>query len=71
MAMAPKASPAPQPAWRKSSFCQAGECVEVAMQDGVVVLRSTRAPDAVVRFTRDEWRAFAIGMQAGEFGDIC
>jgi Domain of unknown function (DUF397) len=71
MAMAPKASPAPQPAWRKSSRCQSGECAEIAQQNGEIVLRSTRSPDAVVRLTAAEWQAFARGIQTGEFNDLC
>jgi hypothetical protein len=68
--MAQKMSDVPQPAWRKSSFCQAGECVEVAQLNEEIILRSTRSPSAVVRLTADEWHAFAQGMRAGEFDEI-
>jgi hypothetical protein len=57
-------------AWRKSSFCQNGECAEVAQQDGEIVLRSTRSPADVVRLTAAEWQALVKGMQAGEFLDL-
>lgn len=58
------------PAWRKASFCQAGECAEVAEEDGEILLRSTRAPGIVVRLTGAEWRAFIKGIEAGEFSDL-
>lgn len=59
-----------QPAWRKASFCQSGECVEVAQQDGVIVLRDSGEPRGHVRYTTEEWRTFVRGVQAGEFDDL-
>jgi Domain of unknown function (DUF397) len=56
-----------QPAWRKSTFCQSGECAEVAADDGEIAIRSTRAPSDVVRFTVAEWQALIAGIKAGEF----
>jgi hypothetical protein len=55
--------------WRKSSFCQTGECAEFRQEDGdgEILLRSSRSPDAIVRFTRAEWAAFLQGVDAGEF----
>ena len=55
------------PAWRKSSFCQSGECAEVAADDGEIAVRSTRAPADIVRFTTAEWHALVAGIRAGEF----
>ena len=56
--------------WRKASFCQAGECAEVAVEDEEILLRSTRSPATVVRLTTAEWRALAKGIQAGEFASL-
>jgi hypothetical protein len=56
--------------WRKSSYCAAGECIEIAQKNDVILMRSTLAPRAVVRFTAAEWRAFSQGLQAGEFRDL-
>lgn len=56
--------------WRKSSFCQNGECVEVAAEDGEILLRSTRSPDAPLRLTAAEWQAFVKGVQLGEFESL-
>jgi hypothetical protein len=56
--------------WRKASFCQAGECAEVAVENEEILLRSTRSPGTVVRLTTAEWRALAEGIQAGEFASL-
>jgi hypothetical protein len=53
--------------WHKSSFCQNGECAEVAARDGEILLRSSREPERVIRFTTAEWQALVKGVQAGEF----
>jgi len=66
-----KAGRAEQPAWRKASFCQSGECVEVAQQDGAIVLRDSKEPgESVLRYTAEEWLAFVRGVKAGEFDDL-
>jgi hypothetical protein len=53
--------------WRKSSLCRNGECVEVAAQDGMVLLRSSSDAGEVLSLTPDEWEALVHGMRAGEF----
>ncbi|OZM77398.1 DUF397 domain-containing protein [Pseudonocardia sp. MH-G8] len=69
--------PAPIPtgvAWRKSSFSggngSGGGCVEVAvLPDGGIAVRDTkdrgRAPH---QHSGEAWRAFVVGVRAGEFG---
>jgi hypothetical protein len=57
-------------AWRKASYCHSGECAELAVEDGEILLRSTRAPGVVVRLTAAEWQIFAKGVAAGEFSDL-
>lgn len=60
-----------QPAWRKATFCQSGECVEVAQRDGRILLRDSKEPaGSVLHYTADEWRAFVSGIKAGEFDDF-
>ncbi|MFP5020984.1 DUF397 domain-containing protein [Pseudonocardia phyllosphaerae] len=49
-----------------SSFCTRGECVEVAVSPGQVVVRATGGADSVA-FTDDEWSAFVLGVKGGEF----
>jgi hypothetical protein len=55
--------------WRKSSFSASGNCVEVAVDGHSVLLRDTKENGAgpVLTFTESEWRAFLLGMDAGEF----
>ncbi|HSZ44241.1 MAG TPA: DUF397 domain-containing protein [Streptosporangiaceae bacterium] len=57
-------------AWRKASFCQSGECAEVAHEDGEILLRSSREPGVVIRLTAAEWKAFFLGVQAHEFDHL-
>lgn len=55
--------------WQRSSACGGGVCVEVAnLGDGEVAVRDSKNPGAVAHvFDADEWRAFVIGVKAGEF----
>ena len=60
-----------EPVWRKASFCASGECVEVAQQAGMIVLRDSKEPrGGVLRYTAEEWRSFVLGVKAGEFDDL-
>ena len=57
--------------WRRASFCSAGECIEVAKRDGMIVLRDSKDPrGGVLAYSVDEFRAFARGIRAGEFDDL-
>lgn len=65
--------PGSNPHWVKSSLSYSnGNCVEVAsLPDGEIGVRDSKNPDgAVLRFTRDEWRAFLGGARNGDFGSI-
>jgi len=57
------------PAWRKSSKCANGTCVEVAKVDAdTYLIRDSKRPEApALSFTGEEWDAFVAGVQAGEF----
>jgi hypothetical protein len=68
--IAPSAIPQRETMWRKSSFCQQGECAEVALVNGEVIIRSTRLPAETVSFTVAEWQAFLVGVRAREFDQI-
>jgi Domain of unknown function (DUF397) len=56
--------------WHKSSYCAAGECAELGVRDGAVLIRSSLAPRKVVRFTQDEFRALQLGFENHEFDDF-
>jgi Domain of unknown function (DUF397) len=55
--------------WMKSSVSFSnGACVEVAGDGRDVLVRDSKNPGGpVLRFTRDEWRAFLTGARDGEF----
>jgi hypothetical protein len=58
--------------FRKSTFSQDANCVEVAfVGDGarqVLMRDSKHRSGAVLQFTQSEWDAFVKGARAGEFG---
>ncbi|MFJ9667263.1 DUF397 domain-containing protein [Streptomyces sp. NPDC101219] len=57
--------------WRKSSYSeQAGNCLELAVIDGQVLVRESDEPDVVVRTTRAKLAAFLAGAKAGEFDEL-
>jgi hypothetical protein len=54
--------------WRKSSYCTHGDCVEVALLEGEVVVRASKNPQGpMLHFTPIEWEAFLNGARHGEF----
>jgi hypothetical protein len=75
---------AEQPAWRKASLCQSGECVEITKRRGMIILRSSKGPRGIsvgrrgismgpysrVYYTPQEWQTFIGGVKAGEFDDL-
>ncbi|MEU8508310.1 DUF397 domain-containing protein [Streptomyces brevispora] len=57
--------------WRKASFsADTGACVELAEQDGEILLRESDDPGVVVRTTKAKLAAFLEGARAGEFDDL-
>lgn len=56
-----------QPAWRRSSRCDSGSCVDVAIEPGRVLVRNSQRPGTVVEFDADEFAALVAGIKAGEF----
>lgn len=56
------------PAWRKSSRCAARECVEVAGQGGMILVRDSAQPQgAVLQYSAIEWRSLTAAIKAGSF----
>jgi hypothetical protein len=57
------------PVWRTASACANGNCLLVAHQPGEVWVRDSKLGDAspVLRFTAEEFEAFADGVRRGEF----
>jgi hypothetical protein len=55
-------------AFRRSSGCNNATCVEVAIDQTVVLVRDSKDPDGPrLSFSREEWRAFLAGVGDGEF----
>ncbi len=57
-------------AWRRSSYCATGECAELRRKDDKILVRSSLAPRAVVRYSPEEFLALVQGIRAGEFDDL-
>ena len=54
--------------WRKSTYSNNGECVEVAALDRLVGVRDSKdRGGAILFFTHGEWNAFLAGTRTGEF----
>ena len=49
------------PVWRRSRYCESAECVEMALAAGYVVIRDSKDPRQVLRFTASELAAFVAG----------
>ncbi len=54
--------------WHKASFCQNGECVEIAEHNDTVVMRNSAQPDSgYVYFMPEEFSTFLREAKAGRF----
>jgi hypothetical protein len=52
--------------WTRSRRCDSGECVEVVLAAGRVLVRGSEEPDgAVLKFHPDDWRAFLALVKSG------
>lgn len=58
-------------AWRKSSYCANGECVEVREHSDAVAVRSSSAPDVVLRCTVAQFTSFLQTIKIGELDHLC
>jgi hypothetical protein len=60
--------PQSAPAWRRSTRCDSGACVEVANAGEHVFMRDSKNPAApALAFSRHGWTMFLAGLKAGEF----
>jgi Domain of unknown function (DUF397) len=54
--------------WRRSSLCENGACVEIALVGEVIVLRNSESPDGpVLTCTPENWAAFLTAIKDGVF----
>ncbi len=64
--MSPTGAPQTEPtAWRKASFCQSGECVEVAQLNGMIAMRDSGGQ--ILRYTTEEFGFLVRAIKAGEY----
>ena len=50
--------------WRRSSWCNGGTCVEAAVQDDAILLRSSADPDGpILVLSPAAWRDLIIGIK--------
>jgi hypothetical protein len=53
--------------WNRSSRCESGTCVEVAVTDDEVHVRQADGHGQPLTFSRQTWRAFTVAARAGSF----
>jgi Domain of unknown function (DUF397) len=57
--------------WIKASYSSnLGACVEIAPQADMILLRDSKRPDVMLRFTQLEIFAFIDGAKRGEFDHL-
>lgn len=62
---------ADEPTWRRAERCEGGQCLEIGILGGFVIIRNSADPGrACLALRREEWRAFVSGVKSGEFDDI-
>ena len=55
--------------WQRGR-CDGGACVEVAVQDEVVMMRSSVHPGTTLQISRDEWQRFLAGAKDGTLDEL-
>jgi hypothetical protein len=56
-------------AWQRSSFCNIGECLEVADLGELVAVRSSKNPDGtILTFPAGIWQDFIDEVKSGDLG---
>ena len=56
--------------WHRGRPCDTGQCVEIAVADGEVLVRSSVHPGLLISLTRDEWREFLASAKEGWFDHL-
>jgi hypothetical protein len=55
-------------AWRKSTASSTGNCVQVAVDDGSVLIRDSVSPRVVLRLPPAAWSAFLARTRSKDLG---
>jgi predicted secreted Zn-dependent protease len=57
--------------WRTAHSCDGGACVEVAADQNIILIRSSRQPGGpLLEYTPEEWHEFVSGIKKGDFDDL-
>lgn len=56
------------PCWQCSSFCNGGDCLEIARQDGAVLVRNSADPGSRLSFSAASWHDFVGQVKSGQPG---
>jgi Domain of unknown function (DUF397) len=62
--------PSPPLVWQRARLCGNGECIEVARDRDEIVIRDSKNPALQLRYNRQEWRAFILGVKSGDFDGL-
>lgn len=58
-------------AWRKSSFSESGNCVEVAAQDRSMLIRDSKNPEGkILSFSSRTWQEFIQAVRRNTATDL-
>ncbi len=61
-------TPITESQWRISTRCNGGNCVQVAILNGMVAIRDSKNPAQGMQFySREEWRRFVASVKAGSY----
>ncbi|MBC3991042.1 DUF397 domain-containing protein [Streptomyces buecherae] len=62
----------PENEWQRSSFCGGGgnNCIETLPQNGLVLMRESQDPEAIISVTPEQLAAFIQGAKAGEYDHL-
>jgi len=57
-----------QPSWRRASFCASNECVEVARQGDMILMRDSAQPQgSMLQYAVEDWGSFMRRIKSDEF----
>jgi predicted secreted Zn-dependent protease len=57
--------------WHTALSCDGGECVEVAADRNIILIRNSRQPGGpLLEYTPEEWHEFVSGIKKGDFDDL-
>jgi hypothetical protein len=68
----PGAEETDQPTWFRASYCQSGECIEVARHSagGMLVRDSKQPAGGTLSLTSAQWRSLLSGVKSGQYSHL-